>query len=117
MDWLLLAGFCGFLFFFGLAYFGLLGADEPRYAQVAREMLAGHDWITPTLGGKPWLEKPAFYYWQAMLAYRVFGVSDWAAHPALSADIVAAEKSQLMGQSAANPIEGEVRNILNEIHR
>ena len=78
-DWLLLAGFCGFLFFFGLAYFGLLGADEPRYAQVAREMLARHDWITPTLGGKPWLEKPCLYYWQAMLAYAIFGVSDWAA--------------------------------------
>jgi 4-amino-4-deoxy-L-arabinose transferase-like glycosyltransferase len=79
VDWLLLAGFCGFLFFFGLGYFGLLGADEPRYAQVAREMLARHDWITPTLGGKVWLEKPPFYYWQAMLAYGVFGVSDWAA--------------------------------------
>ena len=78
-DGLLLAGFCGFLFFFGLAYFGLVGADEPRYAQVAREMLARHDWITPTLGGRPWLEKPVLYYWQAMLAYRVFGVSDWAA--------------------------------------
>lgn len=79
MAWLLLAGFCGFLFFFGLAYFGLLGADEPRYAQVAREMLARHDWVTPTLGGSPWLEKPPLYYWQTMLAYRVFGVSDWAA--------------------------------------
>ena len=78
-DWLLLAGFCGFLFFCGLAYFGLVGADEPRYAQVAREMLARHDWITPTLGGKPWLEKPPLYYWQAMLAYRLYGVSDWAA--------------------------------------
>jgi 4-amino-4-deoxy-L-arabinose transferase-like glycosyltransferase len=79
MDWLLLAGFCGFLFFFGLAYFGLLGADEPRYAQVAREMLSRHDWITPTLGGLPWLEKPPLYYWQAMLAFGAFGVSDWAA--------------------------------------
>jgi 4-amino-4-deoxy-L-arabinose transferase-like glycosyltransferase len=78
-DCLLLAGFCAFLFFFGLAYFGLVGADEPRYAQIAREMLARHDWITPTLDGKPWLEKPALYYWQAMLAYRMFGVSDWAA--------------------------------------
>src|SRR5580700_1074925 len=78
-DWLLLAGFCGFLFFFGLAFFGLIGADEPRYAQVAREMLARHDWITPTLGGTPWLEKPPLYYWQAMLAYSIFGVSDWAA--------------------------------------
>jgi 4-amino-4-deoxy-L-arabinose transferase-like glycosyltransferase len=78
-DCFLLAGFCGFLFFFGLAYFGLVGADEPRYAQVAREMLARHDWITPTLGGKPWLEKPALYYWQVMQAYGLFGVSDWAA--------------------------------------
>jgi 4-amino-4-deoxy-L-arabinose transferase-like glycosyltransferase len=85
-DWLLLAGFCGFLFFFGLAYFGLIGADEPRYAQVAREMLARHDWITPTLGGKPWLEKPPLYYWQAMLAYRIFGVSDWAARLPSAAD-------------------------------
>ncbi len=78
-DALLLFGFCGFLFFFGLAYFGLVGADEPRYAQVAREMFEHRDWITPTLGGVAWLEKPALYYWQAMIAYRIFGVSDWAA--------------------------------------
>jgi 4-amino-4-deoxy-L-arabinose transferase-like glycosyltransferase len=78
-DWLLLAGFCLFLFFYGLGQFGLVGADEPRYAQVAREMLERHDWITPTLGGMPWLEKPVLYYWQAILAFRLFGVSDWAA--------------------------------------
>lgn len=78
-DSLLLTGFCAFLFFYGLAQFGLIGADEPRYAQVAREMLQRQDWITPVLGGQPWLEKPPLYYWQAMLAYSVFGVSDWAA--------------------------------------
>jgi 4-amino-4-deoxy-L-arabinose transferase-like glycosyltransferase len=78
-DFLLLAGFCAFLFFYGLAQFGLVGADEPRYAQVAREMLERQDWVTPVLGGQPWLEKPPLYYWQAMLAYSVFGVSDWAA--------------------------------------
>ncbi len=78
-DSLLLAGFCAFLFFYGLAQFGLIGADEPRYAQVAHEMLERHDWITPVLGGQPWLEKPPLYYWQDMLAYKIFGVSDWAA--------------------------------------
>ena len=78
-ELLVLTVLCGFLFFFGLGNFGLLGADEPRYAQVAHEMFSRHDWITPTLGGKPWLEKPIFYYWEAMLAYSVFGVSDWAA--------------------------------------
>jgi len=74
-----LAGFCAYLFFFGLGSFGLVGADEPRYAQIAREMLARHDWITPTLNGLPWLEKPALYYWSAMISYKLFGVSDWAA--------------------------------------
>ena len=78
-DWLLLAGFCVFLFFFGLSYFGLVGADEPRYAQIAREMLNRHDWVTPILCGKPWMEKPPLYYWQAMIAYSIFGVSDWTA--------------------------------------
>ncbi|MGA8866383.1 MAG: glycosyltransferase family 39 protein [Candidatus Sulfotelmatobacter sp.] len=76
---LLLAGFCAFLFLYGLGQFGLIGADEPRYAQVAREMLERHDWITPVLGGQPWLEKPPLYYWQAMVFYSLFGVHDWAA--------------------------------------
>lgn len=75
-DALLLAGFCAFLFFYGPGQFGLVGADEPRYAQVAREMLDHHDWITPVLYGKPWLEKPPLYYWQAMAVYSVLGVSD-----------------------------------------
>jgi len=70
-DLLLLVAFCGFLLFYGLGAFGLLGADEPRYAQVAREMLDHSDWITPTLNGKPWLEKPPLYYWQAMLSFRM----------------------------------------------
>ncbi len=88
---------------------GLVGADEPRYAQIAREMLAAHDhictelhaeivphslrWadlehsarclaggtVTPILYGQPWLEKPALYYWRAMSFFREFGVSDWSA--------------------------------------
>ena len=78
-NWLLLLAVCGFFFFWGLSSFGLVGADEPRYAQIGREMLARLDWITPTLGNNAWLEKPPLYYWQAMVAYRLFGVSDWAA--------------------------------------
>lgn len=78
-DWLLLVAFPAFFFLWKLASFGLIGADEPRYAQVAREMMQRGDWITPTLGGLPWLEKPPLYYWQAIIAYKIFGVSDWAA--------------------------------------
>jgi 4-amino-4-deoxy-L-arabinose transferase-like glycosyltransferase len=78
-DVLLIAGFSAFLFFYGMGQFGLIGADEPRYAQVAREMLERHDWVTPVLGGHAWLEKPPLYYWQAMLAYSALGVNDVAA--------------------------------------
>lgn len=74
-----LAAFCAFVLFFGLGAFGLVGADEPRYAQIAREMLARRDWVVPILNGKPWLEKPVLYYWEAIVSYRLFGVSDWAA--------------------------------------
>jgi 4-amino-4-deoxy-L-arabinose transferase-like glycosyltransferase len=105
----------GFFLFYGLIpifggdQLGLVGADEPRYAQIAREMLAAHTatcdavhasimpdslraaslhasyeclmggTVTPILYGKPWLEKPALYYWRAMGYYRELGVYDWTA--------------------------------------
>lgn len=69
---------------------GLVGADEPRYAQIAHEMLVRFDsahtikghlvaCITPYLYGHAWLEKPALYYWRAMFVFREFGVHDWSA--------------------------------------
>jgi 4-amino-4-deoxy-L-arabinose transferase-like glycosyltransferase len=79
MQLALVLGVCYFFFFFGLGAFGLTGADEPRYAQIAREMLGRHDWIVPTLNGSPWLEKPALLFWKMMNSYSIFGVSDWAA--------------------------------------
>ena len=69
----------------GLGLLPLVGPDEPRYTEVAREMLARHDLITPTLGGLPWFEKPPLLYWLIMASYRVLGVSEYAARvgPAL----------------------------------
>jgi 4-amino-4-deoxy-L-arabinose transferase-like glycosyltransferase len=37
--------------------------DETRYADVAQGMLESGDWITPTLGGAPYPEKPPFFFW------------------------------------------------------
>ena len=85
LEALTLCGLTAFFLFYGLvpvfggAALGLVGADEPRYAQVAREMLARNDYVTPILYGKPWLEKPALYYWRAMFSFREFGIHDWSA--------------------------------------
>jgi 4-amino-4-deoxy-L-arabinose transferase-like glycosyltransferase len=66
-------------YFYGLGHLPLLGPDEPRYAQVAREMFVRHDLITPTLGGHVWFEKPALLYWLMIASFKLFGVSEWAA--------------------------------------
>jgi 4-amino-4-deoxy-L-arabinose transferase-like glycosyltransferase len=79
VEIIVVLGACGFFFYFGLGAFGLVGADEPRYAQIAREMFDRRDWIVPTLNGTPWLEKPVLLYWKAMGSYMVYGVHDWAA--------------------------------------
>ena len=78
-------------YLYGLGAVPLVGPDEPRYAQVAREMLARHDLITPTLGGLPWFEKPPMLYWMMMASYRVFGVHEFSARlgPAICALLTA----------------------------
>ncbi len=66
------------VYFFGLTI-PLVGPDEPRYAQVAREMYERGDWVTPTLGGFHWFEKPALLYWLQIASYNIFGVGEFAA--------------------------------------
>ena len=66
-------------YFYGLGQLPLLGPDEPRYAQVAREMYQRGDWITPTLGGHTWFEKPALLYWLMIVAFSFLGATETAA--------------------------------------
>ena len=41
----------------------LWNPDEPRYAQVAREMLETDDWVVPHLNGIVYDQKPPLYFW------------------------------------------------------
>jgi 4-amino-4-deoxy-L-arabinose transferase-like glycosyltransferase len=66
-------------YLFGLGQLPLVGPDEPRYAQVAREMFLRGDLITPTLGGHTWFEKPALLYWLMITSYKLFGISEFSA--------------------------------------
>src|SRR5688572_31044345 len=76
--WLLFAFIIAAVYLTGLTI-PLLGPDEPRYSQVAREMFERNDWVTPTLGGFDWFEKPALLYWLQIASYKLFGVSEFAA--------------------------------------
>jgi 4-amino-4-deoxy-L-arabinose transferase-like glycosyltransferase len=76
--WIAAAAVVVFVYLFGLTL-PLVGPDEPRYAQVAREMWQAGDWVTPTLGGFNWFEKPALLYWLQIASYTIFGDSEFAA--------------------------------------
>ncbi len=43
-------------------------ADEPRYAQVAREMMQSGDWLSPRINNEPYMEKPPLLFWSIALA-------------------------------------------------
>jgi 4-amino-4-deoxy-L-arabinose transferase-like glycosyltransferase len=66
-------------YFSHLGAFGFIGPDEPRYAWIARDMGETGDWVTPRLYGKPWFEKPVFYYWSSALCFKLFGVNEASA--------------------------------------
>jgi 4-amino-4-deoxy-L-arabinose transferase-like glycosyltransferase len=66
-------------YFSHLGIVGFVGPDEPRYAWIARDMAESGDWVTPRLYGKPWFEKPPFYYWGAAVSFKLFGVTEAAA--------------------------------------
>jgi hypothetical protein len=65
--------------FLHLGSAALFEPDEGRNAEKAREILVLNDWITPHENFHPVLDKPIFFYWLIALAYKVFGISVWAA--------------------------------------
>ncbi len=58
-----LLGFCFFLYFLNLGQWDLWSPDEPRYAQVAREMVEGGDWILMHFNGRIYEDKPPLFFW------------------------------------------------------
>ena len=64
------------LFSLGLSNHGLWSADEPRVAEIGREMALTGNWAVPTLNQRPFLEEPPLYYASLALTFKAFGVSD-----------------------------------------
>src|SRR4051794_41903835 len=57
----------------------LVDRDEPRFAEVSREMRERDDYVVPYFNDKYRFDKPAFIYWTQIASYRVFGENDFAA--------------------------------------
>jgi 4-amino-4-deoxy-L-arabinose transferase-like glycosyltransferase len=70
----------GVLYFYNLGGWDLWNPDEPRYAQIAREMLQGEGWIIPHLNSEVYLDKPPLFFWlMAATGTVIGGMTEFAA--------------------------------------
>src|SRR5262249_22216446 len=49
--------------------------DEIFYVKSTQQMLADHNWFSPTYFGENRFQKPILYYWFILIFYKIFGVS------------------------------------------
>ena len=58
-------------FFLGLGRPAISDSDEAFYAEAAREMVEGGDWLTPHFNFEERWQKPILYYWLTAATYVV----------------------------------------------
>src|SRR5688572_4825554 len=68
-----------FTFFLALGRPAISDSDEGFYAEAAREMVEGGDWLTPHFNYEDRWQKPVLYYWLTAATYLVAGANEWAA--------------------------------------
>ncbi len=85
----LIVSFWAILQIGGLFSPGLLDDVDSIYIQIAREMLQRHDFVTPTIDGVRFFDKPPLLYWMAAGSMRLFGIHDWAARLPLALGVLA----------------------------
>lgn len=68
-----IVAFTGFLFLFNIGKRDLWAPDEPRYAQVSKEMRDSGNFIVPHLNSEPYPDKPPLLFWLINLFSIPFG--------------------------------------------
>jgi 4-amino-4-deoxy-L-arabinose transferase-like glycosyltransferase len=64
----LLVGLCFVVYFVNLGQWDLWNPDEPRYAEVSREMVKGGDWILMHRNGAFYTDKPPLFFWAVAIS-------------------------------------------------
>ncbi len=79
-GWMILLAllFCISLFY-NLGSWGAIDTSEGRYAEIGRKMHVSGDYLHPTYLGIEHYHKPPMTYWISAAAYKIFGVSAFAA--------------------------------------
>ncbi len=72
--------FSGTLFFTNLGKRDLWNPDEPRYTEIAREMVLSHSYLVPRLNQQVYTQKPPLFFWMVAGSFKLFHrVNEWTA--------------------------------------
>jgi 4-amino-4-deoxy-L-arabinose transferase-like glycosyltransferase len=85
--------------------------DEGRYAQVAREMLATGDLVSPRLNSTLHLNKPPLLYWLAALGFAAGAPGEWVRLVALAAAFLALLATVRLGTILFDEATGLVAGV------
>jgi len=69
----LLLGLCFVIYFVNLDQWDLWNPDEPRYAEVSREMVNRGDWILMHRNGELYADKPPLFFWAIAISSFLWG--------------------------------------------
>jgi 4-amino-4-deoxy-L-arabinose transferase-like glycosyltransferase len=94
-----------FLFSVNIGRYDLWPPDEPRFAEVAREMMVSGDYLVPRVNGQPYEEKPPLLPWAIVLVSKPFGdVTEVSARiPSIISALAAVLFTYLLGAAMFGP--------------
>lgn len=97
-----------------LGAYPLADTTEARYAEIAREMVATGNWVTPQLDDSvPFWGKPPLSTWVTAASFRIFGINEFAARlPAFIMALIVALLCYLMGAQQRGREHGQVALIV-----
>ena len=107
-DLILLALAVTAFYGFRLGSYPLDNPDDGRNAEIAREMGASGDWVTPRLDGVNYFEKPPLVYWAVAGSLALFGPNEWSAR---AVPVLFALAGVLATYAAARQIYGRAAGL------
>jgi 4-amino-4-deoxy-L-arabinose transferase-like glycosyltransferase len=110
--WLLLLAAAVLPYFVNLGATSIIDANEAFYSETPREMIESGDVLNSTFNFEPRFNKPPLSYWLVLGAYKVFGVSLFAARlPIAIGAVVLIATAFVLGRVAFSPAAGWVAAV------
>lgn len=104
---IILAAIAAFLYLFRLGSGALLDWDEAIYAEISKEIVTGHHWLTLYWEHLPDFQKPPLSFWIEAVFFHLFDINEfWARFPSALAGVGVVLLAYAIARRLAGPAAG-----------